>query len=320
MNLIHHTKQTLAFYDASALSNAVQNTTLDVSLIKPAPFRGELVHISLPNIFLDSAKYNSVVKSVGLAPKDRYILGINRRNDFKVKNSGLDLTAHQVLFYKPGDQVDLLSQKEIYAQGLAFDKDFFDQKIIPLLEPESLPKMNWPILSPNHQLLLKLNRAIDTLLHLGERSILDQFPPTTLESLEESFAILFAEVWNSTIPNDQKTQISSSNSLVKRIHDFMLDHAGEKIYLTDICAEFGLSERTLRYLFVKEYEVSPKKYLNRIKLNLVHQTLLKTDPKQKTITEIAMNFGFWHMGNFSAYYKNLFDESPSQTLQRTEKI
>jgi AraC family ethanolamine operon transcriptional activator len=34
------------------------------------------------------------------------------------------------------------------------------------------------------------------------------------------------------------------------------------------------------------------------------------------ISEIAAHWGFWHLGMFSSYYKDLFGETPSATARR----
>ncbi|MCK5375915.1 MAG: helix-turn-helix domain-containing protein, partial [Acidobacteria bacterium] len=33
------------------------------------------------------------------------------------------------------------------------------------------------------------------------------------------------------------------------------------------------------------------------------------------VTDVANNWGFWHMGQFAADYRKMFGELPSQTLQ-----
>ena len=58
------------------------------------------------------------------------------------------------------------------------------------------------------------------------------------------------------------------------------------------------------------------RYLRLLRLSSIYQQLLLADPKDATVTQIATNAGFWHMGYFSVAYNNIFQESPSQTLQR----
>ena len=45
------------------------------------------------------------------------------------------------------------------------------------------------------------------------------------------------------------------------------------------------------------------------------RVLKSTDPKLATISQIAIEWGFWHMGQFSADYKKMFGETPSTTLR-----
>jgi len=78
----------------------------------------------------------------------------------------------------------------------------------------------------------------------------------------------------------------------------------------------GVSERSLRRLFHDRYGISPKNYLNRIRLNGVRRDLRKRSSGETAITDIANNWGFWHMGQFAADYKLLFGELPSTTLNK----
>jgi len=43
--------------------------------------------------------------------------------------------------------------------------------------------------------------------------------------------------------------------------------------------------------------------------------MLQNSELDKTISEIAFAFGFFHLSQFSRLYKNLFGESPSETRQ-----
>lgn len=84
--------------------------------------------------------------------------------------------------------------------------------------------------------------------------------------------------------------------------------------IVDICMSVGVSERTLQYAFRRYVDMSPLAYLRLCRLNHVRAILHMADPSVTTITDIAMRFGFVHLGRFAADYKRLFDESPSFTL------
>ncbi|UZM16854.1 helix-turn-helix domain-containing protein [Pseudomonas kielensis] len=69
--------------------------------------------------------------------------------------------------------------------------------------------------------------------------------------------------------------------------------------------------------FRKYFALSPMAYLKKHRLNAVRQDLLEQG-QARNISEVAMAWGFTHMGRFSAEYRKLFDESPSATVQRNE--
>jgi len=43
--------------------------------------------------------------------------------------------------------------------------------------------------------------------------------------------------------------------------------------------------------------------------------LRKAKSGSTTVTDVALNWGFWHFGEFSRAYKNCFGELPSGTLK-----
>jgi AraC-like DNA-binding protein len=58
------------------------------------------------------------------------------------------------------------------------------------------------------------------------------------------------------------------------------------------------------------------RYLRTIRLNEVRKALLEADTTNPTtVTSAAMDWGFWHLGEFAAAYKGLFGEVPSETLR-----
>jgi len=78
----------------------------------------------------------------------------------------------------------------------------------------------------------------------------------------------------------------------------------------------GVSQRTLNYAFQNVLDTTPHSFLQIRRLNAVHRELAAADPKESTVTRIALKWGFGHAGRFSMLHRKLFDETPSEVLQR----
>ena len=85
--------------------------------------------------------------------------------------------------------------------------------------------------------------------------------------------------------------------------------------VAELCRLTGEGERTLRYAFCESFGVSPKAYLQARRLNAVRRMLVRGMPGT-VIADVANRQGFWHMGQFAADYRRMFDELPSETLGR----
>lgn len=103
---------------------------------------------------------------------------------------------------------------------------------------------------------------------------------------------------------------------VKRAIDFMEAHLHLPITLVDIAKASGVPGRTLLEHFKDHRSVSPMRYLRNARLAKARQALLGTDCAA-SVTQIAMEWGFSHLGRFAIEYRNQFGESPSNTLTRS---
>jgi AraC-like DNA-binding protein len=114
----------------------------------------------------------------------------------------------------------------------------------------------------------------------------------------------------------ERTQQAQS-SIVRKAERYALAHTGDRLYVTDLCRAAGVSERTLEYAFKAVMGLRPVAYLTRLRLHRVHQALLHASKGSTTVTTEALNWGFWHFGEFSRAYRECFGELPSDTLGRT---
>jgi AraC family transcriptional regulator, ethanolamine operon transcriptional activator len=120
-------------------------------------------------------------------------------------------------------------------------------------------------------------------------------------------------------PEKRERTRQLQSDIVNIAERYALANIDERLYVTDLCRATGVSERTLEYAFRAVMGLSPTAYLTRLRLHRVHHALLQAKPGSTTVTEQALNWGFWHFGGFSRAYKDCFDELPSSTLRRTSK-
>jgi AraC-like DNA-binding protein len=105
---------------------------------------------------------------------------------------------------------------------------------------------------------------------------------------------------------------------VRRALDYVEAHLDRPITLPEIVAAAGVAGRTLFKHFRDFKGVSPMRYLRDARFGQARQVLLRAEPEQ-SVTDIAMKFGFVHMGRFAVEYRARFGESPSQTIRRRKR-
>jgi transcriptional regulator GlxA family with amidase domain len=89
----------------------------------------------------------------------------------------------------------------------------------------------------------------------------------------------------------------------------------QPVTLADIAMASGVPGRTLLEHFKNHRGVSPMRYLRNARLARVQEALTRADPAA-SVTGIAMEWGFNHLGRFAVEYRGLFGESPSDTCRR----
>nr|WP_272210025.1 helix-turn-helix domain-containing protein [Marinicella sp. W31]MDC2875878.1 helix-turn-helix domain-containing protein [Marinicella sp. W31] len=110
--------------------------------------------------------------------------------------------------------------------------------------------------------------------------------------------------------------LSRAVSLCRRTRNFAKDclDADTLPTMVDLCAHTGVSARTLQYAFNDYIGMSPNAYLRSLRLNRARNALTVACGDETTVTRVAMQFGFLHLGRFSQDYGNAFGEPPSATL------
>lgn len=82
--------------------------------------------------------------------------------------------------------------------------------------------------------------------------------------------------------------------------------------VAELTVELGISRRTLQNACQETVGLGPVQFLRALRLSEARRALIGSI----SVTEAAMQFGFWHLGYFARGYHAMFGELPSKTLER----
>ena len=88
--------------------------------------------------------------------------------------------------------------------------------------------------------------------------------------------------------------------------------------IADMVEDLHVSKRTIQHGFKHYLGFTPKEYQQYIRLNGIRDTILNVKDPHITLSEIAVNYNYFHLGHFSTEYKKFFGESPSETLRKVQ--
>ena len=132
------------------------------------------------------------------------------------------------------------------------------------------------------------------------------------ELIDTELPLALLSAWNGTIPAPD-SGASSRMRACNRAVEYIRSAGGNVRSVQQICDAAAASYSTLERAFRERFGLSPKQYLVQFRMAGVRRELL-ADGHERSITEIAHEWGFYHMGKFAADYQAAFGELPSQTL------
>ena len=149
-----------------------------------------------------------------------------------------------------------------------------------------------------------------------------RFRPTA-RALEDCLirGLIYQQKHNYSARLMQPTDGAESRHMQRAV-EYIDSRAGDGITVADIARHANISLRALEEGFRKQYDTTPLIYLRNKRIDRVRNAIVSNAlaGTSETITEIAFRHGFFHLGRFSAYYRERTGESPSETARRAAFI
>jgi AraC family ethanolamine operon transcriptional activator len=309
--------QSVAVTDANVLANSLSQWQQEYLQISPGPFAGSVTEISVGGVQIFREVMNQAVDQHGQTLPGKFALGIpvSLRGHGYWCGKELDCI-DSVFFLRPDSELKFKTPgySDIYGACVdieAFRKyspdDEFDEKNVIAFTKE--------VSSLAPQKCAAFRKGFDSFFRAVEAN------PLILESDSAKKQLTFDIMqlllgMTADLPVSKKSHADQfiHRHVVDSARDYILSRKSEALTVTDLCEGLRTSHRSLHYAFNKVLGISPVTYLRYIRLNGVRAALISSD-QSTLISEVAAKWGFWHMGMFSTYYKELFGERPSETLK-----
>ncbi len=306
------------FLDFDELSAAVAEWDLDFVQLDAGPAPSALTQVSTPDLLIQRFRFDRTYLQRGASPTAMRTFGLLEPDAEEIRMFGKKLTDSELALFRTGGEFEAVSRPGCVSLAISLDAARLDEAFaaVDLSPSRGREAMGSGLLEVDPKVLQRLRRRAAGLLDLLETN------PSALGGSELLEEITFA------LAIDLALAIASADGpphpAPSRFRDFALrravsiigDHPKQPIAIRQLAEETGVGWTTLVQAFRDHFGVTPKAYLQAVRLNCVRRDLLEAELELR-VADVANRWGFWHMGQFAADYKRLFGELPSETKNRT---
>lgn len=147
---------------------------------------------------------------------------------------------------------------------------------------------------------------------MGHPRVTSHLDTTIMSLLLASFPHRHSEIYD-------RADAACAPYYVRRAEEYALAHWREPVAIDDLAQAANVSVRSLFSGFRRFRGLTPMAYVKALRLDLAHGELMRADPADRSVTEIALSCGFTHMSKFARDFAARFGEKPSAVLGRERR-
>jgi AraC family ethanolamine operon transcriptional activator len=305
------------FSNFDALAMAAGGWGLDWIQLDRGPLRARFEQTQATSTLASRFEFNRKFHQKGTVPPGMRTYGVIAPASPQIEWRGIEGSQHHVVAFPTNDEFEFLSHPGFGGDTLSLPEERLFQvaHCLDLIDPvEGLPSGQALIESDPIRIEV-FRRRLDGFHILAEISARQMVDESVVADAEFGVIAALVEMLSAgrRIENSRPGLSSRSRAFCIAL-DYIEDHASKPPSVEEICHASGVSWRTLNYAFREQFDLTPKQYLQAVRLQRVRRDLLGKS-SESSISDIAANWGFWHMGQFAADYRRQFGELPSETVR-----
>lgn len=290
---------------------------LAVTQLTPEPCRGHLLRANLGDMGFDAGAFDGDLRVRGALARKAFSIVSVLEQDGVLNQWGHRIEEGDILAIPPGGELDGRFQgRTAYAVvtapwGLVMQRaEAFEWLADPQFWTEAA------IHSPPPEVRAACKQVLQGCSSLL-RAMGGGVPASAVAFLrQELLDGVLTALAQSKVDGVRRQGVLNAARIVRSAEDFV-EGGGmrQAVQVEDICHALNISRRTLYRAFHDVLDASPKAYLRLKNMSAARARLLDAGHRPTTVTQVALDHGFWELGRFSGAYRAMFGEAPSETLR-----
>jgi len=299
-------------HQTEEVPNHTHGWDLDINEMTKRAFKVDIWAVHTSHLQLSLMRYHTAIMIDGGYPEGAVIFSCIK-TDGLIHEKNRTYRHNDVIMLNDNKNFDLIVSEPCYIFTLAIEKEILEREF------ESFFKIPFKKVYKEHDVCLNLNQSeayyslfneqMEVLRQRShEKSSREVYAALEIEILKKLFSsFLFRPKEINYLPR----YIRDGRALLKQ-------NINATYTIADMVEDLKISKRTIQHGFKHYLGFTPKEYQQYIRLNGIRNTILNVKDTYITLSEIAANYNYSHLGHFSVEYKKFFGESPSETLRKVQ--
>jgi len=300
------------FHDFDEYTASVQDVDHDMALHRMVRRLWRIWHLDIDGVHIQQGCQGSGDITQGQAKTAGYFLYLPLKHAEIQRANGVALDANTIAILEPGCEFCLSSNLDHQWCSVFIPTDQL-VGILPVLAPSParcrvvrLPDQAW---NRYRDLIRGILRAAE----IHDQALTAPGGQSALRHLL-SLSSRVIQLGASSNKSPKGRPPVTRAEIVRRTTAVVEANLNRSLSVGDMASACGVSERTLRNVFMDYYQVAPLRYFQLQKLHQIHRALRAAEPRGVTVSAVLAQHGEYEFGRFAQRYRAVFGELPSETL------